>query len=104
MLAEMKKSLPLLGETRGLGLTIAQEIVDANGEPDRGACAKICYRCWERGLIITFLSDNVLRIQPPLVITEEETERALEILRKSIEDYQNGLIGDEVLTFARGWA
>ena len=76
-LAEMKKALPLLGETRGLGLTIAQEIVDENGEPDRGACAKICYRCWERGLIITFLSDNVLRIQPPLVITDEETERAL---------------------------
>ena len=103
-LAEMKKTLPLLGETRGLGLTIAQEIVDENGEPDRGACAKICYRCWERGLIITFLSDNVLRIQPPLVITDEETERALEILRESIEDYRNGLIGDEVLEFARGWA
>ena len=103
-LAEMKKALPLLGETRGLGLTIAQEIVDENGEPDRGACAKICYRCWERGLIITFLSDNVLRIQPPLVITDEETERALEILRESIEDYRKGLIGDEVLEFARGWA
>ena len=56
------------------------------------------------GLIIGFRSDNVLGIQPPLVITDEETERAGGILRKSIEDYQNGLIGDEVLTFARGWA
>ncbi len=102
-LAEMKKSLPSLGEPRGLGLSIALEIVDEDGRPDRRACAKICYRCWERGLILTFLSDNVLRIQPPLVITEEETKRALGILRKSIEDYENGLISDEVLAFARGW-
>lgn len=75
-LAGMKARIPQLGVTHGLGLTIAQEIVDGNGEPDRGACAKICYRCWERGLIITFLSDNVLRIQPPLVITDEEAARA----------------------------
>ena len=37
-------------------------------------------------------------------VAEEETERALEILRESIEDYRKGLIGDEVLEFARGWA
>ncbi|OUO91371.1 aminotransferase class III-fold pyridoxal phosphate-dependent enzyme [Cloacibacillus sp. An23] len=103
-LEAMKRVLPRLGDTRGLGLTIAQEIVDESGAPDRGACAKICWRCWERGLILTFLGDNVLRIQPPLVITEKETARALEILRASIEDYEKGLIEDEVLTFARGWA
>ena len=100
----MKKTLPPLGETRGLGLTIGQEIVKKDGGPDREACAKICYRCWEKGLILTFLSDNVLRIQPPLVISGEEAEKGLTIVEESIKDYQNGAIGDEALRFAKGWS
>lgn len=103
-LNEMKRHIPILGETRGIGLTIGQEVVDTAGKPDRNACAKICYRCWEKGLILTFLSDNVLRIQPPLVITEDETARGLEILAQAACDYRNGLIGDEVLEFAKGWS
>lgn len=103
-LRSMKKTLPPLGETRGLGLTIGQEIVKEDGGPDREACAKICYRCWEKGLILTFLSDNVLRIQPPLVISGEEAEKGLTIVEESIKDYQNGAIGDEALRFAKGWS
>ncbi len=103
-LAAMKETLPQLGATRGLGLSIAQEIVDVSGKPDRAACAKICYRCWERGLILTFLGDNVLRVQPPLIITEDEVTRGLEILRDAINDYREGRISDEVLAFARGWS
>lgn len=103
-LKAMKKDLPLLGDCRGLGLTIGQEIVDGDGKPDRDACAKVCFRCWQRGLILTFLGDNVLRIQPPLVITDEEALRGLEILRLALEDYRAGSIGDEALRFARGWS
>ncbi len=62
------------------------------------------YRCWEKGLILTFLSDNVLRIQPPLVISGEEAEKGLTIVEESIKDYQNGAIGDEALRFAKGWS
>lgn len=103
-LEEMKRDIPELGETRGLGLTIGQDIIKTDGSPDRNACAKICYRCWQRGLILTFLSDNVLRIQPPLVISDEEAERGLIIIAEAISDYRNGLIGDEVLEFAKGWS
>ncbi|MDD4364888.1 MAG: aminotransferase class III-fold pyridoxal phosphate-dependent enzyme, partial [Synergistales bacterium] len=100
----MRETLPLLGDCRGLGLTIGQEIVDGEGNPDRDACARVCFRCWQRGLVLTFLGDNVLRIQPPLVITEEEALRGLEILRLALEDYRAGSIGDEALRFARGWS
>lgn len=103
-LNEIKKNNPLLGETRSLGLTIGQDIIKQDGSPDRDACAKICYRAWEKGLIITFLGQNTLRIQPPLVIKEEEAEAGLDILTEAVNDYMNGKIGDEVLSFAKGWS
>ena len=103
-LTEMKKSIKILGATRGLGLSIGQEIIKSDGTPDRDACAKICWRCWEKGLILTFLGDNVLRIQPPLVIGESEAEQGLQILQEAILDYGNDKISDDILSFARGWA
>ena len=103
-LSEMKKRLPVLGDTRSLGLTVGQDIVHADGTPDRQACAKICYRAWERGLILTFLGENVLRIQPPLVISDVELDEGLGIIEASIRDYLNGDIGDEVLSIAKGWS
>lgn len=103
-LSMIKGDIPLLGNTRGIGLTIGQDVITEDGAADRRACAKICYRSWEKGLILTFLGDNVLRIQPPLVITEEQIDDGLSIMADSIKDYAGGKIDDEVLVFARGWA
>lgn len=103
-LGEIRRRIPIFGETRALGLTIGQDIIKRDGSPDRDACAKICYRAWEKGLILTFLGQNTLRIQPPLVITDKEAEAGLEILAEAAEDYMNGKIGDEVLSFAKGWS
>lgn len=103
-LGELKKRVPIFGETRSLGLTIGQDIIRDDGSPDRNACAKICYRAWEKGLITTFLGENTMRIQPPLVITDDEAERGLEILAEAADDYMQGKIGEEVLSFARGWS
>ena len=103
-LGELKKRVPIFGETRSLGLTIGQDLIRDDGSPDRNACAKICYRAWEKGLITTFLGENTMRIQPPLVITDDEAERGLEILAEAADDYMQGKIGEEVLSFARGWS
>ncbi|MDO5115475.1 MAG: aminotransferase class III-fold pyridoxal phosphate-dependent enzyme [Synergistaceae bacterium] len=102
-LSAIRNVNPMLGETRGLGLTIGQDMVKADGKPDINACAKICYRCWEKGLILTFLHGNVLRIQPPLVIGRKEIDKGLEIIEDALEDYKNGTIPDSVLSFAKGW-
>lgn len=104
-LGEMKRDFPELGETRGLGLSIGQDFLHPGTDiPDRNGCAKICYRCWERGLILTFLGENTFRIQPPLVLSEEQAQSGLDILADSIRDYRAGRIGDEVLEFAKGWS
>ncbi|MBT9133761.1 MAG: Isoleucine 2-epimerase [Firmicutes bacterium] len=95
----------LIGEVRGLGLTIGVDLVTDRGTKERAreAAAKICYRSFERGVIVIFMAGNVLRIQPPLVITKEQVDKSLDVLEHSIRDYLGGKIPDEILNFAKGW-
>ncbi|MBA1334314.1 MAG: Pyridoxal phosphate-dependent aminotransferase [Firmicutes bacterium] len=101
----LKNKYPLIGDVRGLGLSIGVDLVKDRDtrEKDKVAAAKICYRCWEKGVILTFFANNVLRVQPPLVITKEEMDRAIDIIDGAIKDYLAGDIPDEVLQIAKGW-
>ncbi|HDQ93578.1 MAG TPA: aminotransferase class III-fold pyridoxal phosphate-dependent enzyme, partial [Synergistetes bacterium] len=60
---------------------------------------------WERGLIlITFgKNGNVLRIAPPLNITEELFQEALEIMSTALEDAATGRVSDDILPHLKGW-
>lgn len=101
----MKDKYELIGDVRGIGLSIGVDLV-ADRETKRkatNAAAKICYRCWEKGLILTFFSKSVLRVQPPLVITREQVDKAMDIIEEAINEYQKGEIPDEVLLIAKGW-
>lgn len=93
-----------IADVRGLGLSLAVEI-DENGDSvlSRTATAKISYRAWERGLILIFLANNVLRIQPPLTITEEEITTAVRIIDQCLADYMAGDIPDSALDDIEGW-
>lgn len=102
---EMKTKYDIIGDVRGFGLSIGVDLVKDRESKigNKEAAAKICYRCWEKGIILIFLAQGVLRVQPPLVITKEELEKALNIIEESIVDYLNGDIPDEVLRVAKGW-
>lgn len=102
---EMKNQYPIIGDVRGIGLSIGVDLVKdpVTKERHREAAAKICYRCWEKGVILTFFANNVLRIQPPLVITKEEIDKGLNIIEESIQEYLTGSIPDEVLKIVQGW-
>ncbi|WZL72847.1 aminotransferase class III-fold pyridoxal phosphate-dependent enzyme [Clostridiaceae bacterium 35-E11] len=71
---------------RGKGLSIGVELVKnkLTKEKDIHAASKICYRCWEKGVILIFLAENILRVHPPLVITAKEVEQALDIIENTI--------------------
>lgn len=101
----MQKKYEIIGNVRGLGLSIGIDLVKDRTSKigNREAASKICYRCWEKGVILIFLAEGVLRIQPPLVISEEELNKALEVIENSIEEYVKGQIPDEVLKIAKGW-
>lgn len=102
---KMKDKYPIIGDVRGLGLSIGVDLIkdEVTREPNYEAAAKICYRSWEKGLIVTFFANCVLRIQPPLNITREEIDQALLIIEESFDDYLGGDIPDKVLEIAKGW-
>jgi len=102
---EMQKKYELIGDVRGIGLSIGVDLVKDRDtrERHREAAAKIAYRAWEKGLLLSFFSGSVLRIQPPLVVTKEQMDCALDRIEESIEDYVKGRIPDSVLETIKGW-
>ncbi|MBN2243064.1 MAG: aspartate aminotransferase family protein [Acidobacteria bacterium] len=86
---ELERAHPLIGEVRGLGLMIGIELVrDGRRTPAAAEAAALKDRCLESGLIVglggTFA--NVIRFQPPLVITREQVDRAINIFSEALEE------------------
>ena len=69
--------LPCLGKTRGMGLMIGVEVQD--GWTNRELAARLI----ENGLLVLTAGPG-LRFLPPLVITKEEIDRGLEIMKKTL--------------------
>ncbi|HOJ20806.1 MAG TPA: aspartate aminotransferase family protein [Armatimonadota bacterium] len=64
-------------EVRGLGLMVGMELQ----VPEAKA---VMLRCLENGLVINATGDTVLRFLPPLIVTRDEIDRAVEILDDSL--------------------
>ncbi len=91
-------------DIRGYGLSIGVELKDKNGMTSATEIAKkICYRCFEKGLILIYMGGNTLRVQPPLVISAQEIERAMDKIEATFLEYEKGEIADDVLTKITGW-
>ena len=102
---KLKEKYELIGDVRGLGLSIGIDLVKDRKTKEKAgeAAAKICYRCWEKGIVLTFFAGNVLRIQPPLVISREQMDKAIDTIEQAINEYLAGDIPDRVLETAKGW-
>lgn len=87
-----KKRLPLIGEVRGLGLMIGIELVkDESLTPAAAEAEAIRDTCFKAGVLIGVggTNANVLRLQPPLVISQEQLETALDVLESAIAEVSN---------------
>jgi 4-aminobutyrate aminotransferase-like enzyme len=88
MLAALKKlqeKYRFVGDVRGRGLMIGVELVAdrATKEPlDKTITRALFHEALERGLI-TMSYSHVIRINPPLVISEDEAMRGIDILDQS---------------------
>lgn len=67
-------------EVRGLGLLIA---IDLAGD----WAAEIVGKALARGLIVNNVAPNAVRLAPPLIVTDEQIGRAVEILAEIISEY-----------------
>ncbi|WP_433307163.1 aspartate aminotransferase family protein [Actinoplanes sp. CA-030573] len=81
--------LPILAEVRGKGLMVGLEFVrPGTTEPDPAATAEVFDRCRAGGLLVGKggLYGNVVRIGPPLTLTEEEAREGLAVLVDAITE------------------
>ncbi len=68
---------PVVTEVRGVGLLVA---VDLKVE-----AVAVEASCRQRGLLVNAVRPNTLRLSPPLVVSEEEVDRAVRILEEALE-------------------
>ena len=78
----------MVAELRGKGLMLAIETVQAGSlEPNTDAAGRIMEEARAAGLLIGKggLYGNVLRIAPPMTVTEAEIDEAADVLVRIIE-------------------
>lgn len=73
-LQDMKDRLPIVKEARGLGLLQGLELT-VDGKP-------VVTDCLARGLLINCTADRVLRFIPPLIISQADIDRLLDLLNQ----------------------
>lgn len=75
-----------VGDVRGEGLMLAIEFVkDRNTkEPDTELRDRVEVACFERGLILLGAGDSAIRWSPPLILTRENAEVAVEIFGSAL--------------------
>lgn len=79
---------PEIGDVRGLGLMQAAEFTTADGEPDPGAAQRAHRAAAEHGLLLLTCGayGNVVRMIPPLIVTEAQIDDALGIWSHAVAD------------------
>lgn len=86
-LERLKAKYDCIGDVRGLGLMIGVEFVTdrASNKPAPELRDRIEVACFERGLIILGAGTNTIRWSPPLILTKENVDVALEIFEDAIK-------------------
>ncbi|TDB99125.1 aminotransferase class III-fold pyridoxal phosphate-dependent enzyme [Actinomadura sp. 7K534] len=79
---------PAIGDVRGLGLMQAAEFTAPGGEPDADAAARAHKAATERGLLLLTCGayGNVVRMIPPLIVTESQIDDALGLWADAVAD------------------
>ena len=90
-----------VGMSMGIGVCDPEHGDDQSANND--ATFKVLFRAYENGLVMISLAGNVLRIQPPLVITSEQLRKAFAIIGDAMDDFKAGLVPDDVLQYRAGW-
>lgn len=90
---KMKEKYDFIGDVRMYGLDGGIDIVDPRThQPAVRVATKLIYRMFELGVIMITVRGNVLRFQPPLVITEEQLHRAFAVIEHAMQDEVDGNI------------
>ncbi len=79
MLARELGGLPGVTDIRGQGLMLGVELARP--------CGVLTQRAAEKGLLISVTADNVIRLVPPLILTEAEADEIVAILAPLVREF-----------------
>ncbi len=85
-LSSLLAELPITVDIRGAGLMVGVEF-DRDGQPDSDMAKSLQSDCLERGLMLLICGTggNVIRWNPPLNVSVEEIDSALEIFQAAVQ-------------------
>ena len=72
---------PLIDEIRGAGLFVGIEI-----DPGLGSAREVCERLMDRGLLSKETHETVVRLAPPLIVTREQLDWAVDQIREVLQE------------------
>ncbi len=89
-LRRLQESCPKLGDVRGMGLVYGLEFVKdkASREPAPELIRPLMTACANQGLLVGSVGvhGNVIRVAPPLVITEEQLDESVEAMGRALRE------------------
>jgi 4-aminobutyrate aminotransferase len=85
-LAGLRNRHAVIGDVRGLGLMIGVdfECTDGSHAADGKFRDQVMQRCFEKGLLLLSCGESTLRFCPPLIVTKEEVDTAVEIFDAAV--------------------
>jgi 4-aminobutyrate aminotransferase/(S)-3-amino-2-methylpropionate transaminase len=87
-LSSLAEEVPAVGEVRVIGAMAALEFVTDphSKQPDPGAASKVAAACHSEGIILLKAGtyDNIVRLLPPLVISDDLLSDGLSVLEKAV--------------------
>ncbi|HEY4841537.1 MAG TPA: acetyl ornithine aminotransferase family protein [Terriglobales bacterium] len=85
-MADWPKKHKIVGDVRGRGLMIGVDIVKDQSTRAHGAVERdrIVEAAFERGILFLGCGPSTIRIAPPLIVTKDDADIALDVLEESI--------------------
>jgi 4-aminobutyrate aminotransferase len=85
-LRRLARKYDCIGDVRGLGMMIGVEFVAGSGSRDAAPELRdrVEMECYKRGLILLGCGHNTIRWSPPLILTRENADVALEIFDEAV--------------------
>jgi 4-aminobutyrate aminotransferase-like enzyme len=89
-IGELQEKSEIVGDVRGKGLMIGVEIVESkeSKKPAPQKASEIMTRSWKRGVNVITCGASTIRIAPPLVITRDLVDAALDIIEDSMKEVE----------------
>jgi len=93
-LRELKKKHALIGDVRGLGLMVGAEIVSPEDgrTPAPDLRNRVLMEAFQQGLLILGCGPNTVRFAPPLVVSREQTDWAVDCLDRVFGRVMEGAV------------